>query len=169
MKCILAGSFLLTLFVSIAPLQAQTPPMEKAAQVTTVNAERKPIAKTHDFVGRVEAINRVDVRARVKGYLDQVLFKEGDLVARFIGILTQVLTLIRPETSGKIRDIQLKVALGRNHVDFQAAMNGPHDGRALQYSGGAHSVCLVDDRCRVVKDSSDVVDPVDRPARQVRP
>ena len=85
MKCILAGSFLLTLFVSIAPLQAQTPPMEKAAQVTTVNAERKPIAKTHDFVGRVEAINRVDVRARVKGYLDQVLFKEGDLVARFLG------------------------------------------------------------------------------------
>jgi len=43
-----------------------------------------------------------------------------------IGILTQVLTLIRPETSGKIRDIQLKVALGRNHVDFQAAMNEAH-------------------------------------------
>src|SRR6516164_9992528 len=80
MKCILVGSFLLALFVSIAPLPAQTQPKEKAAQVATVNAERKPIAKTHDFVGRVEGINRVDVRARVKGYLDQVLFKEGDLV-----------------------------------------------------------------------------------------
>jgi len=80
MKCILVGSFLLTVFVSIAPLPAQTQPKEKAAQVATVNAERKPIAKTHDFVGRVEGINRVDVRARVKGYLDQVLFKEGDLV-----------------------------------------------------------------------------------------
>jgi membrane fusion protein, multidrug efflux system len=31
-------------------------------------------------VGRVEAINRVDIRARVKGYLEAVLFKEGDLV-----------------------------------------------------------------------------------------
>jgi membrane fusion protein (multidrug efflux system) len=73
--------FPLALFVGIAPLSAQTQPKDKAAQVTTVNAERKPIAKTHDFVGRVEAINRVDVRARVKGYLDQILFKEGDLVA----------------------------------------------------------------------------------------
>jgi membrane fusion protein (multidrug efflux system) len=72
--------FLLTLFVSMAPLPAQTQPKEKAAQVITVNAERKPIAKTHDFVGRVEAINRVDIRARVKGYLDKVLFKEGDFV-----------------------------------------------------------------------------------------
>jgi membrane fusion protein (multidrug efflux system) len=73
--------FLLTLLVGIAPLSAQTQPKEKAAQVTTVNAERKPIAKTRDFVGRVDAINRVDVRARVKGYLEQVLFKEGDFVA----------------------------------------------------------------------------------------
>ena len=43
-------------------------------------ADKRPIARTIDFVGRVEAINRVDVRARVKGYLDAVLFKEGDLV-----------------------------------------------------------------------------------------
>ena len=40
----------------------------------------RPIAKTLDFVGRVDAINRVEVRARVKGYLEAVLFKEGDLV-----------------------------------------------------------------------------------------
>jgi membrane fusion protein, multidrug efflux system len=46
--------------------------------VGTVSAERKPIAKTLDFVGRVEAINRVQIKARVTGYLDAVLFKEGD-------------------------------------------------------------------------------------------
>src|SRR5690606_32151790 len=33
-----------------------------------------------DFVGRVEAINRVEVRARVTGFLESVDFKEGDLV-----------------------------------------------------------------------------------------
>jgi membrane fusion protein (multidrug efflux system) len=48
--------------------------------VGTVTAERKPIAKTLDFVGRVEAINRVEIRARVTGFLDAVLFKEGDLI-----------------------------------------------------------------------------------------
>jgi membrane fusion protein (multidrug efflux system) len=61
-------------------LLAQTQPKETAARVNTVYAERKPIEKTHDFVGRVEAINRVEVRARVKGYLDAILFKEGDTV-----------------------------------------------------------------------------------------
>ena len=48
--------------------------------VGTVAAERKPVTKTLDFVGRVEAINRVQISARVKGYLEEVLFKEGDLV-----------------------------------------------------------------------------------------
>jgi membrane fusion protein (multidrug efflux system) len=48
--------------------------------VGTVAAERRPIAETIDFVGRIEAINRVDVRARVTGYLDAVLFREGDFV-----------------------------------------------------------------------------------------
>jgi len=48
--------------------------------VGVVKAERKPITATLDFVGRVEAINRVDVRARVTGYLEAVLFKEGDLI-----------------------------------------------------------------------------------------
>ena len=51
-----------------------------AIPVNTVAAQQQPIAQTLDFVGRVEAINRVDIRARVKGYLDAVLFKQGDLV-----------------------------------------------------------------------------------------
>jgi membrane fusion protein, multidrug efflux system len=52
----------------------------EAVVVGTVAAERRPITETIDFVGRVEAVNRVDVRARVTGYLDAVLFKEGDAV-----------------------------------------------------------------------------------------
>jgi membrane fusion protein, multidrug efflux system len=51
-----------------------------AVAVGTVVAERKPIAKTLDFVGRIEAINRVQIVARVKGFLEEVKFKEGDLV-----------------------------------------------------------------------------------------
>ena len=39
-----------------------------------VSAERKPIEKARDFVGRVEAIDRIEVRARVTSYLDAVLF-----------------------------------------------------------------------------------------------
>jgi membrane fusion protein, multidrug efflux system len=62
-----------------APANAQQQP-PAAIPVATVKAERSPIAKTLDFVGRVEAIDKVEVRARVEGYLEAVAFKEGDLV-----------------------------------------------------------------------------------------
>jgi membrane fusion protein (multidrug efflux system) len=69
--------FLTGLFALAAAAQTAAPP---AAPVGTMLAERKPIAKTLEFVGRIEGINRVEIRARVKGYLEAVLFKEGDLV-----------------------------------------------------------------------------------------
>ena len=43
-----------------------------AAPVGVITAQRKPIAKTLDFVGRVEAIERVEIRARITGYLESV-------------------------------------------------------------------------------------------------
>jgi hypothetical protein len=59
------------------PALAQQPAV---VLVGTVKAERRPIEKTLDFVGRVEAVNRVEIRARVQGYLEAVLFNEGDEV-----------------------------------------------------------------------------------------
>jgi membrane fusion protein (multidrug efflux system) len=53
-----------------------------AVPVGTVYAERQSISNIRDFVGRVEAIGRVEIRARVQGYLEQVLFKEGDIVKK---------------------------------------------------------------------------------------
>jgi len=77
MRVAICAAFIVCGLASAAHAQQGDPP---AVPVGTVSAERKPIAKTFDFVGRVEAINRVAVRARVTGYLDAVLFKEGDLI-----------------------------------------------------------------------------------------
>jgi membrane fusion protein (multidrug efflux system) len=49
--------------------------------VGTIVASRKAVEKTIDFRGRVDAVQRVEIRARVTGYLDDVLFKEGTTVA----------------------------------------------------------------------------------------
>jgi membrane fusion protein (multidrug efflux system) len=62
------------------PTQAQQSTQQGAVPVGTIYAELKPVADTADFVGRIEAIERVEIRARVKGFLEAVLFKEGDLV-----------------------------------------------------------------------------------------
>jgi membrane fusion protein (multidrug efflux system) len=68
---------IITSFATLAPALAQqgTP---TAVPVGTVTAERKPISKSLDFVGRIAAINRVEIKARVNGYLEGVLFQEGD-------------------------------------------------------------------------------------------
>lgn len=63
-----------------APADAQTKQEPPAVPVGVIAAEKKPVTQAFDFVGRVQAVDRVQVRARVTGYLEDVLFKEGDLI-----------------------------------------------------------------------------------------
>ena len=55
-----------------AQLAASAPPA-----VGIVEAIKRPITETSEFLGRIEAINRVNVVARVTGFLDKRLFVEG--------------------------------------------------------------------------------------------
>jgi RND family efflux transporter MFP subunit len=46
-------------------------------QVTVAQPVEKPVADSIDFVARTEATATVDLRARVNGYLEQILFEDG--------------------------------------------------------------------------------------------
>jgi membrane fusion protein (multidrug efflux system) len=65
---------LLCLLALAPPSSAQ---QQSAVPVATTPAELRPITKASDFVGRIEAIQRVEIRARVTGFLQDVLFTEG--------------------------------------------------------------------------------------------
>ena len=78
MRTIISVLLLLVGMTSAAVAQSAQAPA--AIPVRVVTAERKPVTRTLDLVGRVEAIERVEVRARITGYLEEVLFKEGDPV-----------------------------------------------------------------------------------------
>lgn len=56
------------------PGPAQAPPVTVAKPVV------KDIIERTDFIGRFEAIDQVDIRARVSGYLDKVHFQDGTFV-----------------------------------------------------------------------------------------
>lgn len=56
----------------------QMPP----AQVTLAEVEEKMLVEWQEFTGRVEAMETVELRPRVSGYLDGVLFEAGQLVEK---------------------------------------------------------------------------------------
>ncbi|MGO8738434.1 efflux RND transporter periplasmic adaptor subunit [Rhodoblastus sp.] len=68
------GAFAL-LFAFSATALAQTP-----VRVGVVPAEKREVTKGAEFVGRVDAIQKVVIQARVKGFLQAVKFKEGQAV-----------------------------------------------------------------------------------------
>jgi membrane fusion protein (multidrug efflux system) len=77
MRLHLSAAALICLVATAPPASAQQP---SAVPVGTVAAALRPITQASEYVGRIEAIEKVDIRARVTGYLQDVLFKEGDVV-----------------------------------------------------------------------------------------
>ena len=53
------------------------PPPQQTPQVVVGQPVVREVTDYEDLPGRTEAVRSVDVRARVTGYLDKVLFKEG--------------------------------------------------------------------------------------------
>lgn len=60
-----------------APKQQAAPP---APAVTVAPPTKKTVFDFDEYVGRFVAVNSVEVRARVSGYLDKVHFKDGQIV-----------------------------------------------------------------------------------------
>ena len=69
----------LILAFAAAPASAQFGPQGPPA-VGVMTAERRPVTESTEFVGRIEAINTVDLRARVTGFMQERVFREGQEV-----------------------------------------------------------------------------------------
>ena len=139
MKTRLAAAILSLSPLAATPLAAQQP---AAIPVGTRPAELRPITKAVDFVGRAEAMERVDVRARVTGFLQEVLLKEGGLVRE-----GDVLYRIEPNTfqaalqqaqgallqaQGKLANATAQLARTQELVKTDAAMRALLDVRMAE-------------------------------------
>jgi len=100
---------LLLLFLSSATF-AQQP---SVIQVSVAPAEKIALADTNRFVGRIEAIERVDIRARVTGFLEKVDFKDGDLVKEG----AQLYQIERPPFEAAVEQAQAAVQKAQATLD----------------------------------------------------
>jgi membrane fusion protein, multidrug efflux system len=62
------------------PTQTATPAAGPPPAVGVVAAQMKGIRPALGFIGRIKAVNTVQVRARVEGFLEKTLFREGQYV-----------------------------------------------------------------------------------------
>jgi RND family efflux transporter MFP subunit len=62
-------------------------------QVTVVHPERRMVTEYLEYTGNTQAINTVQLQARVQGFLEKVFFKDGDVVKK-----GQLLFLIQQNT-----------------------------------------------------------------------
>jgi RND family efflux transporter MFP subunit len=60
--------------------ESQKPPAPPPPAVTVAKPIKRTVTDFDEYVGRFTAVNSVEVRARVSGYLDGVHFKDGQIV-----------------------------------------------------------------------------------------
>src|SRR5258708_6563715 len=84
---------------------AKSPP---AAQVTVAEVIHRPLRDWSEFTGRLEAVQSVEIRPRVSGYIDRIGFQEGPRVKK-----GQILFRIHPRP---FRDEEQRQLAARSHA-----------------------------------------------------
>ena len=116
----LAAGLSVSLALGLALLGAgacakKKPPPPPPPVVLVAHPLQRPIIDWDDYTGRFEAMDTVDLRPRVSGYLTQVLFKDGQMVRK-----AQALFQIDPRPYQAVLD-QAKAAANRAQATLDNA------------------------------------------------
>lgn len=105
----------LLLLAGCGEKQAFTPPPPPT--VTVGQPLRQPVTEYLEFTGNAQAINSVQLRARVAGYLKQVYFRDGDTVKK-----GQLLFLIEPDLyQARLAEAEAEILRQRAALDHARA------------------------------------------------
>lgn len=94
--------------------QAGGPP---PPQVTVAAPTKRQVVDYDEYVGRFAAVNSVEVRARVSGYLDSVHFKDGQLVKEN----DLLFTIDRRSFENSAAQARANLSTAKSNLDFTEA------------------------------------------------
>lgn len=106
-----------------SPVSARQP---SAPQVRVMTVQEQNVVPASEYVGHVEAIQTVELRARVEGFLEEVSFTEGDLVRE-----GQVLYRIEPDgymarvamEKARVAQAEAELARAQSHLKRMRSVN----------------------------------------------
>src|SRR5205807_2918396 len=102
--------------------QAAAPP---APPVTVAQPVKRTVTDWDEFTGRFDAVEQVQVRARVGGFVTSVEFKDGDMV--HTGDLLYVIDsrpfeAVAEQADGQLADARAKAELAKRDLDRRLAL-----------------------------------------------
>ncbi len=108
-----------------APASAQNTDAPAAPAVVVAPAEMKDLRERATFTGRLRAIQRVDIRARVSGFVEEVAFTEGRRVeagAVLYRIEDEAYEAAVQQTQGSISAAEAQLELAKIQRDRQQTL-----------------------------------------------
>jgi len=111
LRCRALGALIIPaiLMVSAACGEKNTYVPPPPPKVTVSQPVKQPVTDYLEFTGNTQAINTVQLKARVEGYVEQVYFKDGDRVKK-----GQLLFLIQPNTyEAKLKQAEAEILARR--------------------------------------------------------
>ena len=107
--------------------QASNPAAPPATPVSVASVEQRDVALWDEFSGRLEAVERVEVRSRVAGSVQSVHFREGALVKEGDLLITIDPAPYAAEVDrakAQLAAAEARVALTKNDVDRGEQLSG---------------------------------------------
>jgi membrane fusion protein, multidrug efflux system len=115
---IAAGVALMNAPASRAKAESESPAAAVAASVAVVTS--RETAPTEEFSGRLEAVDRVEIRSRVSGAIEEIHFREGALVKQgdlLIRIDPSLYAAEAARAEGQVAAAQARLVLTKNDLE----------------------------------------------------
>src|SRR5438270_353554 len=82
MKNLFIGVGLLSILLTTASCQKKSAPPQAPLPVNVVTAVEKEVNEWDEFTGRLEAVESVEIRPRVSGYITEIRFQAGAIIKK---------------------------------------------------------------------------------------
>ena len=82
MKNLFIGVGLLSILLTTASCTKKSPPPQAPLPVNVVTAVEKEVNEWDEFTGRLEAVESVEIRPRVSGYITEIRFQAGAIIKK---------------------------------------------------------------------------------------